>query len=629
MEQEICKICILGYQRLTEIVKKAVSTLSLPNAEITVADCNINDLPDVIREQQRLGCDIFIAGSGNAAEFRRVFQMPLVELELSDLDYLSGLHKALALGTRPAFVKHKYAPDIPAARFSGILGKEVPVFSYEDAFELQQIVMREDIDVVIGATYSVEIATSLGKAGVLISPSVETIQNAIRQAYRRVENQRRYTEQQRIINGIIAQPNVGIIVAGRDGKITIFNAVAQTLTGILRGQAMGRPIADLLLPLTDLPSSPEPGGYREGVRLLNGAMVRCRERSLELKGEVFATLYFLDIDNRRRKPAQRNARTKRGSWEEVVAGVETMTACVSQAQRLARLSDSICILGEPYTGRLFLAECIFNASDRSEAPLMILDFSLIPPENTLPYLLGVEDTNGVICGALELANGGGVIVRHYQSATSEGRRVIENIAAQKPLYRVNGRAPVSLDIRFLVVATPEEEMLLSTQYHLSTFSLFVPPLRDRRADIPALFIRRATQLRELSAAGAKRFVTPEMADILRSYAWPGNLAELDRAVRRYLALLDQMSHAALRGREKLLIQAIGERELLRNYMEEHPILTGTPTPDQLPDYRTALEDMKRLYHMNNTQAAEVLGISRVTLWRYLNPAERGEGESFH
>lgn len=626
MGREVCKICILGYQRLTEIVKRAVNSLSLPDAEITVADCNINDLPDVIREQQSMGCDIFIAGSGNAAEFRRVFQMPLVELEFSDLDYLSGLHKALALGSRPAFVKHKYAPEIPAARFSEILGTEVHVFSYEDTFELQQIIMQENIDVVVGATYPVEIATALGKAGVLISPSVETIQNAIRQAYRRVENQRRYAEQQRIINGIIAQPNVGIIVAGHDGKITIFNTVAQTLTGVLRVQAMGQSISELLPSLTDLPISPESGEYREGVRLLNGAMVRCRERSLALKGNVFATLYFLDIDNRRRKPAQRNTRAQRSTWGEVVASVEPMADCVSQAQRLAQLSDSICILGEPYTGRLFLAECIFNASSRSEAPLIILDFSLIPPENTLPYLLGVEDVNGVICGVLELANGGGVIVRHYQAATAEGRRVIENIAARKPLCRVNGRVPVSLDIRFFVVATPEEEDLLSTQYHLSTFTLFVPPLRDRRADIPALFAKQAAQYKAFSAAMARRFVTPEMADVLCSYAWPGNLAELDRAVRRYIALLDQTPHVALRDREKLLIRAIGETELLRNYVAEHPLLTGIPTPGQLEDFRAALEDMKRLYHMNNTQAAELLGISRVTLWRYLNPAERREEE---
>ena len=121
-------------------------------------------------------------------------------------------------------------------------------------------------------------------------------------------------------------------------------------------------------------------------------------------------------------------------------------------------------------------------------------------------------------------------------------------------------------------------------------------------------------------------MTPEMADVLCSYAWPGNLAELDRAVRRYIALLDQTPHVALRDREKLLIRAVGEAELLRNYVAEHPLLTEIPTPGQLEDFRAALEDMKRLYHMNNTQAAELLGISRVTLWRYLNPAERREEE---
>ena len=356
MEQDCCKICILGYQRLTKLIKSAVSLLTLPDTEITVADCNINDLAEVVRAQREAGCDIFIAGSGNAAEFRRISQMPLVELEFSALDYLSGLHKALMLGIHPAFIKHKYAPEIPTARFSPIIDKAVPVFSYEDSFELQQIIMRDDIDVVIGATYTVELAAALGKAGVLLSPSVDTIHSAIRLARRRVENQRYTTEQQRIINGIIALPNIGIIVADQAGKITIFNMAAQTLTGLNRRHVIGQLIAHVLPALSNLPPSPDANEYREGVRLLNGTMVRCRERALMQKGRTFSTIYYLDIDNRRRKATHRSPRATQDQCHDIIAVSSSMAACVREADRLAARSDNICIVGEAHTGRRFVAE---------------------------------------------------------------------------------------------------------------------------------------------------------------------------------------------------------------------------------------------------------------------------------
>ena len=109
-----------------------------------------------------------------------------------------------------------------------------------------------------------------------------------------------------------------------------------------------------------------------------------------------------------------------------------------------------------------------------------------------------------------------------------------------------------------------------------------------------------------------------MADILRSYSWPGNLAELERAVRRYMALLEQAGHTTVRSKANLLIQAIGIQELLDNYIQEHPVLAKAPASHELPAFRAALEEWKALYHLNNTQVAEQLRISRVTLWRYLS-----------
>ena len=134
MERASCKICILGYHKVSDVIRKALHLMGEEAGEITVADCNINNLAEIVRAQQIAGCDIFIAGSGNAAEFRRISQMPMVELRISNLDYLIGLHKALTLGRAPAFVKHRHTHAIPAELFSSIVGRDIPIYAYEDRY---------------------------------------------------------------------------------------------------------------------------------------------------------------------------------------------------------------------------------------------------------------------------------------------------------------------------------------------------------------------------------------------------------------------------------------------------------------------------------------------------------------
>ncbi len=617
MERTSCKICILGYHRASAVIKKALHLMGEEAGEVTVADCNINNLAEIVRAQQIAGCDIFIAGSGNAAEFRRISQMPMVELRISNLDYLIGLHKALTLGRAPAFVKHKYTHAIPAELFSSMVGRDVPIYSYEDSFELQQIVEREDVDVIIGAAYPVELATAAGKAGVLVTPSIETIQETIRRARRSVETNRERAKQRQLFNGVVEQSGAGIVVTDASGRIIVFNSAAQQLTGVSRPQAIGQMIGQVLPSLEEIQPVPDNGANREGHRLMNGTMVHYRSRTLCVQGEPFSRVYFLDIDNRR-GTGKRAARINRKCWDNLVAVSPAMEACVQKARQLAGVSGNLCILGEKDTDRGALAEALFNTSARSGAPLIELDVSLISPESARAYLIGQEDIHGVTRGILELANGGGVILRNYRQASAPVQNIVEAVAAGQRVLRVNGRAPFSLDVQFMIIGGTEDAKWLSEKYHLSTFVLDVPPLSQRREDVPALFMQKAAEQKKLSAAGERRLLTEKMQQILQSYAWPGNLAELERSVYRYLAGMEQAVHPTPRAKSILLVQAIGEEELLRNFVEEHPVLHAPPDSTTLTQYQEAVETLKELYSVSNEQIARAMGISRVTLWRYLN-----------
>ncbi|HSR13592.1 MAG TPA: sigma 54-interacting transcriptional regulator, partial [Thermodesulfobacteriota bacterium] len=234
--------------------------------------------------------------------------------------------------------------------------------------------------------------------------------------------------------------------------------------------------------------------------------------------------------------------------DEIVGASFGLKQVMEMVGQVAPLSSPVLLLGETGTGKEVIATAIHNASPRKNAPLVKVNCGAIPETLMDSELFGHE--KGAFTGALsqkrgrfERANGGTIFLDEIGELTPGVQVRLLRVLQEKEIERVGGSGPIQVDIRVIAATHRNLESMLAEGtfredlfFRLKVFPIVIPPLRDRRADIPILvqyFMQR--KAREM---GLKQIPTlaPNAIDGLMSYHWPGNVRELQNAVERALIL---------------------------------------------------------------------------------------------
>jgi DNA-binding NtrC family response regulator len=295
-----------------------------------------------------------------------------------------------------------------------------------------------------------------------------------------------------------------------------------------------------------------------------------------------------------------------------VAGSRAMQDVLELAARVAPLETTVLIYGESGTGKEFIVRMIHDQSPRAAAPFVSINCAALTETLLESELFG--HVRGAFTGAVrdkaglfEVAGTGtifldeiGEIAPTVQAKLLRAlqEREIRRVGAERNI-KVNARvvAATNRDLRAAVDAGTFREDLY---FRLAAFIITVPPLRDRREDIPPLvhqFLVRA-------AGRMKKDVTTVSAEAmsaLMNYRWPGNVRELEHAVERAVILANGPS--------------IRVRELPPEVTQKSRIRSGGDTLDLQEQERVMIERALERFDGNRKQAAEALKISTVTLWR--------------
>jgi DNA-binding NtrC family response regulator len=303
---------------------------------------------------------------------------------------------------------------------------------------------------------------------------------------------------------------------------------------------------------------------------------------------------------------------RQAAAKHFVAGSPAMRDVLDLAARVAPLDTTVLVYGESGTGKEFIVRLIHDQSPRAAFPFVSINCAALTETLLESELFG--HVRGAFTGAVrdkaglfEVAGNGTIFLDEIGEVapTVQAKllralqeREIRRVGAERSI-KVNARvvAATNRDLRAAVAAGTFREDLY---FRLAAFVITVPPLRDRRDDIPRLvhmFMRRA-------ASRMKKEVTAVSADAmsaLMNYRWPGNVRELEHAVERAVILANG---ASLRVRDL------------------PPEVTQTPrggraddTLDLQEQERRAIERALERFGGNRRKAAEALNISTVTLWR--------------
>ena len=301
----------------------------------------------------------------------------------------------------------------------------------------------------------------------------------------------------------------------------------------------------------------------------------------------------------------------------MVGRTEVMRSLFASLRRVARQDTTVLVTGETGTGKELVARAVHELSPRAASPFIAVNCAALGEGVLESELFG--HVKGAFTGAVrdragvfESAHGGTIFLDEVGEMSASVQQRLLRVLQEREVTRVGSARPVRVDVR-VVAATNRNlaELVESSRfrqdlyYRLAVFPLIVPPLRERRADIPLLVAHTIERLRDRAPAGANLACSSFAIRLMRSYDWPGNVRELMSVVER--AAVDA-------GFGRIEAQHLPP-ELRRGAdAGSDARYRATRSAD---DERDAIVAALEQTDGAIARAAELLGMGRTTLWRKL------------
>jgi transcriptional regulator with GAF, ATPase, and Fis domain len=240
---------------------------------------------------------------------------------------------------------------------------------------------------------------------------------------------------------------------------------------------------------------------------------------------------------------------KTSMFEEIVGDSPALQAVLSRVAKVAPTDSTVLVTGETGTGKELIARAVHKRSRRAARAFVSVNCAATPASLIASELFGHE--KGAFTGALqrrlgrfELAEGGTIFLDEVGELPAETQIALLRVLQEREFERVGGSHPIRADVRVIAATNRDLESAIAEGsfrrdlfYRLNVFPIEMPPLRERREDIPTLieyFVQR------YSRKAGKRIgsIDKRTLDLMQSYAWPGNIRELQNVLERSVVLCE-------------------------------------------------------------------------------------------
>jgi DNA-binding NtrC family response regulator len=300
----------------------------------------------------------------------------------------------------------------------------------------------------------------------------------------------------------------------------------------------------------------------------------------------------------------------------LIGSSPTFQQLLATARKVAETRSTVLLLGESGTGKEILARAIHSWSTRADRPFVAVNCVALSEELLESELFGHE--KGAFTGAhqrklgkFEIANRGTVFLDEIGEVRESLQVKLLRVLQEHEFERIGGTQPIRVDIRVIAATNRDLERAVregryreDLYYRLNVVALRLPPLRERREDIPLL---AEHFLAKYSRETGKRFqrISPEAMALLLSHPWRGNVRELENAIERAVVLGEPPE--------------VGPSDLLLSEVppETAPVPVGRFHDSVAAHKRTLIRAALRAAQGNQTRAAQLLGLQRTYLARLI------------
>jgi len=372
---------------------------------------------------------------------------------------------------------------------------------------------------------------------------------------------------------------------------------------------------------------------------LDTAVAAVREGAVDFIEKPFEAerlLYLVDraTETQRLRRENESLRRQVGHEEQLHGTSVAINTVRATLKRVAPTGSRVLITGPAGVGKEVAARMIHNWSPRAKAPFVVLPAAMMSPERVEEELFGSENEGVVRPGLLEHAHGGTLFLDEIADMPLTTQGKILRVLTDQSYHRIGGQRPVKVDVRVLSATSRNLADEISGGrfredlfYRLNVVPVRIPPLRERREDIPEMvdyFLARFAAERHMNAPS----ISEEAMAALQAHDWPGNVRQLRNIIERTIILApgDRVSCIEV----DLLPPEVLENQNAMGGASTGVAIMGSPLREARESFeREYLKIQIRRFSGNISRTASFIGMERSALHRKLKAlgiGEKREGE---
>ena len=569
------------------------------------------------------------------------FDIPIVPLNLKSYDILKNLWTAGHMGMHPAFIEI----DTQNVRYDfdeiiKLLGFEVRRYAFRGLEQIPALVdevVKDGCDVVASmGTQTIQECQKREVAALLFAPGTESFLAALEEVKQICKVRRQEIERSKWLNAIANDTNEGILTWDEQGTLVLINNAAQRALRRSQNELLGRNIKEIQRenPFFEVVFNAGEetivSEYDEDEYLITRQDLFNGDKFLGSIARLSEVHSIRELELQTRRSRSENGFVASIHFINIRGTSPAMTLAKEMAQKYAKSNANVLITGESGSGKEMFAQSIHNYSNCWKGPFVAVNCSALTETLLESELFGYEE--GAFTGAkkrgnpglMELAHGGTLFMDEIGEMPHYLQVKLLRVLQERNVRRIGGNRNIPLDVRFIFATNRNladevraGRFRADLFYRMNVLPLRLPPLRERKQDIPAIARNIVAEIARKTASGYN--FPDECVLALMEYDWPGNVRELYNFIERLIVLdIDDPAQVGA-------MLAESREEYHAPDAAANATNTDTASEDTIPVPVGSMKDMENaiitgLFHRyggDRKRLENTLQLSRSTLWRYL------------
>lgn len=645
-------------ERIEELYREDVE-----NGTIIIDILNLDLMENQGRILVEKGAQAIIGRGGGYSLVIDTVNVPVIPMNMKSTDLLRAIEIAKKYSKKVVLILGDNEVSFDYVGWRNVISTEITEEWFESKYEIRSKVVKyidqKDEVVIVGGGLACSFARQYGIDSVFATASDESIREAVEYCKKLLDTLGEEKFNNEVLRNILDGIKDGVIAIDSNGSIILYNESAKNMLKVERKCALNKYILDVFPKMEwmlDCLHEKEDVEDRK-IRNINNLIVNTRTTLIKVDNSTYGVLGIIqditklqNLERKIRFDLNQKGLYARYTFDDFLFKDKLTKEFIEEAKKIGKSDYTTLLYGESGSGKEIIAHSIHNISKRKDRPFVAINCATIAENLLESELFGYEEgaftgaRKGGKRGLFELAHGGTLFLDEINSLSFNIQTKLLRVIEERQIMRIGSDYIIPLDIR-IIAATNEsltEKIVMGTFradlfYRLSSLEINIPPLRDRREDIIPLFnnfvneVLKDDGLNGINSIDENFVLTKDEIDKLYNYSWPGNVRELKTIAQKYVVTgkiklrqdrnfktKQSLSNSEV---DKFNSETTASAEVQEESINISKINDGKVSID-IKEVNKYVEEkiisMLFAQGLSKNEVAQVLGISRTSLWKKYN-----------